>query len=434
VRQWFNTLFARMLLVHVVVALLVATLFAVFAMRQQAKTLARVTAPVWAAALAPANPGLLAVPALPALPRDAPVTTTVRLLPGPPPPDAAALPVYPRFKALVAELRSHGVPVRSLKVSGRTGEAITWLEIGQGEPEQWVGVRGEFEGIDVRERGTIGVVIGLLITLVAAWWLSRRVLRPVSDLRQAMRRFETEGLLPAPAVASAPVELRELAQQFAELARQRHALDEQRRTMLAAISHDLRSPLGRIRMAAELLPDAQGVAARRDSIVRNVQVADRLLGSFIDMARAEDEPITGGVDLCALVREVARAEADVTVGPLPEPALWLQAASALALERALRNLLDNARHHGALPIELGLRCEAAEVVLSVRDHGAGIAAAARADMLRPFTRGESSRLTPGTGLGLAIVQRTAMRHGGTLVLSDAAPGLRAELRLPRALG
>lgn len=413
-----------MLLVHLAVALIVATLFAVFAMRQQAQMLARATAPVWAAALAPANPGVLT------LPRDAPVTTTVRLLPGPPPPDAASLPVYPRFRTLAAELRSRGVPVRSLMVSGRTGEAITWLEIGQGEALQWIGVRGEFEGIDVRERGTIGIAIGFAATLVAAWWLSRRVLRPVSDLRRAMRRFESEGELPARAAANAPIELRELQQQFAELARQRNELDEQRRTMLAAISHDLRSPLGRIRMAAELLPDGDGVAKRRDTIVRNVQIADRLLGSFIDMARAEDAPIIERVDLCALVADVVRGEEDVTLGPMPEPALWLEPASALSLERALRNLLDNARHHGAMPIEVTLRREGGEVVLSVRDHGPGIAAQALADMQRPFTRGQSSRLTPGTGLGLAIAQRTAQRHGGALVLSAAAPGLRAELRMP----
>ncbi len=427
-RPWLDTLFARMLLVHGAVALLVAVLFAVFAMRQQSQSSARATAPIWAAALAPA----LREPST--LPRSELVSTKVELLAGPPPTEAATLAFYPRFRALAAELRSQGVPVRSLMVSGRTGEAITWLEIGQGDRAHWVGVRGEFEGIDFRERGTLGIVIGILATLIAAWWLSRRVLRPVSDLRLAMRRFESEGELPAPAAANAPMELRELARQFAELARQRKELDEQRRTMLAAISHDLRSPLGRIRMAAELLPDGEGVATRRDSIARNVQVADRLLGSFIDMARAEDAPLAERVDLCALVGDVAQGEPDVTLRPLPEPALWLEPANALSLERALRNLLDNARRHGARPIELALCCEGREVVLSVRDHGPGIAAQARQAMQRPFTRGESSRLTPGTGLGLAIAQRTAQRHGGELVLRDAAPGLRAELRMPWVLG
>lgn len=424
-RRWFDSLFARMLLVNGAVALLVAMLFAVFALRQQVQTMVRLTTPLWAAALLPTLQHAWT------LPRTEVVNTTVQLLPGPPPADATALLMH-RVKGLAAGLRSQGVPVRSIMVSGRTGEAITWLEIVRGDSVQWIGVRGEFEGIDMRERGTIGVGIGLAATLVAAWWLSRRILRPVSDLRQAMRRFEADGELPEPVATNVPMELRELAQQFAELARQRSELDEQRRTMLAAISHDLRSPLGRIRMAAELLPDADGVTARRDSIVRNVQAADRLLGSFIDMARASDEPIAGRVDLCALLRQLAQDETDVTLNPLPEPALWLQPASALALERAARNLLDNARLHGAPPIVLSLSSEGREAVLSIRDHGRGIPTQARAEMVRPFSRGESSRRAPGTGLGLAIVQRTASRHGGALVLSDAEPGLRAELRLPVA--
>jgi two-component system osmolarity sensor histidine kinase EnvZ len=277
-----------------------------------------------------------------------------------------------------------------------------------------------------------GLAIGVLGTLAAAWWLSQRVLRPVADLRRAMRRFEADGHLPAPAAANAPAELRELAQQFAALASQRQALEAQRRTMLAAISHDLRTPLGRIRLAAELLPEVDGVALRRETIVRNVGLTDRLLGSFIDLARADDEPVAGRVDLTALVADLSLGEADLAQPVLPAQPLWLQPASAVALERALRNLLDNARLHGVPPITLTLHRDGPWALLTVRDHGAGIAAEDRSAMLQPFTRGDASRHRPGTGLGLAIVQRTAVRHGGMLLLDGAGPGLRATLRLPLA--
>jgi two-component system, OmpR family, osmolarity sensor histidine kinase EnvZ len=436
VKHWFDSLFARMLLVQGALAVMVLVLVVVFGLRMQFLSQARATAPLWAAALAPVLAGQTGLPSEPS------VQVKVRLLAGPPPADAAQFPFIQRSMALAAELRAAGVPVQAVKISGRSGDAVTWLQVQRGDQLQWIGVQNQLEGADLRLRGLVALLIGTLATLGAAWWLSQRVLRPVADLRQAMRHFATDGQLPAPAAASAPAELRELSQQFAELARQRLDLDTQRRTMLAAISHDLRSPLGRIRLAAELLPDAEGVAVRREAIVRNVGLADRLLGSFIDLARADDAPIAGRVELGALVDDLmgglvddpARGAPDLAPPVLPAQPLWLQPASAVALERALRNLIDNARHHGAPPIELALRRDGPWAVLTVRDHGAGIAPAARATMLQPFTRGDASRHKPGTGLGLAIVQRTAVRHGGQLLLDDAAPGLRAELRLPLAPG
>lgn len=425
-RRWFDTLFARVLLVQGVLALLVVVLFAIFAMRQQSQTLARAIAPVWAEALTPVIQNQTHVP------HYAVVQTHVFMLAGPPPSDAIALPFYPRVRALLSALVDQGVPVVSIRISGRTGEAITWLEIKQGSQTQWVGMRGDFEGIDLRERSTLAFGIGLLAVLAGAWWLSRRVLQPMAELSRAMQRFETDGQLPVTADASAPLELRDLSLQFAELASQRLHQDEKRRNMLASISHDLRSPLSRIRLAAELLPDSEGgVATRREAIVRNVQVIDRLLGSFIDMAQADEETINDRVDLCALVRELAHTEADICLIETPATTHWLEPASAVGLERALRNLIDNARCHGAAPIELGLRCNDAATVLWVRDHGPGIAPALHELLQQPFARGESSRMTPGTGLGLAIAQRTAKRHRGQLVLSNATPGLRVELRLPR---
>lgn len=428
-RRWFDSLFGRVLLVQGLVALMVMLLFGVVALRQQSMALARATAPIWATALLP--PATPAAPSEPAstLPRNERVTTTVQLLAGPPPTDAVTTRWYPRFHALAAELRAVGVPVVSMRVSGTTGAAVTWLELESAGQLSWVGIRGELEGTDLRERGSLGLLAGALGTLLAAWWLSHRLVRPLTELKLAMRRFALDGRPPGPASASAPAELRELALQFAELARKRQALDEQRRTMLAAISHDLRSPLGRIRMAAELLPEGADVDKRREAIVRNVQLADRLLGSFIEMARADDEPLHDRVDLAAMLRQVLDDD-DRFVAQIPEQPVWLQPASALGLERALRNVLDNARHHGAAPFEVQLGAQASQAVLTVRDHGAGIAAAEREKMLQPFVRGETSRQRPGTGLGLAIVQRTVHRHQGRLTLEDAAPGLRVRIELP----
>ncbi|MBL8324870.1 MAG: hypothetical protein JNJ89_07920 [Rubrivivax sp.] len=502
--RWRDTLFAKVLMLALGVALLVLFLFGALAMQQFSRAQARATAPLWAAALRPALGGEVQLPA------ELPTMTTMKLVPGPPPPDAAELRLYPRFRFIAEELRELGMPVREVRISGRTGNAITWLGFataGRRDELRWIGVRGEYEGLDVRTRGFVGFALALLVIGWAAWKLSRRITRPVSELQQAIQRFGREGRLagtaaggaagavagavaglpadlpagtsagparrPGPAgwgpggnagaatspavspgsAEAAPAELRELVRQFEEVAAERAALDTQRRTMLAAISHDLRSPLGRIRMAAELLPaHADGVAARRDAIVRNVQVADRLLGSFIDFARTDGEPFDQPVDLADLVQRLGAEEPDLEIevasaaaqqiafaagpaansGALGRAVFVVSAAHPLALERALRNLVDNARRHGAPPVQVSLGLRSAQwAELTVRDHGCGIPGAQdRARLLLPFQRGEQGRGTPGTGLGLAIVARVAERCAGRLLLEEAAPGLRAVLLLP----
>jgi two-component system osmolarity sensor histidine kinase EnvZ len=207
--------------------------------------------------------------------------------------------------------------------------------------------------------------------------------------------------------------------------------------MLAGISHDLRSPLGRIRLAAELLPEAPGVAVRRESIVRNVQLADELVGSFITLVRTATEALDEGVDLNALVREVLASgdHADVVARvPAEGEVLWVEPASRMVLQRCLLNLLDNARRYGQLPLEVALQAQDGEALLSVRDHGPGIPPEQRETLLKPFFRGTKDRGQPGTGLGLPVVERAVRRHGGQMALQDAAPGLRVTLRLPLSVG
>jgi two-component system, OmpR family, osmolarity sensor histidine kinase EnvZ len=253
-----------------------------------------------------------------------------------------------------------------------------------------------------------------------------RIEQQKNHLANAMHRFQASGEVPPTQEAALNKAKDPLWLQFAELAQQRRDLEERRSIMLAAISHDLRSPLGRIRMAAELLPESQGVAVRRESIARNVAVANRLLTNFIDMARVDHEPIDGRVDLRELVLDAADEWPELQIKSLPEQAQWLEPASAVGLERVLRNLIDNAQAHGAAPLEMGLTVDA-QPMLWLRDHGPGVDPALYEHFLQPFTRAEVNRMKPGTGLGLAIVQRTMVRHGGRVVLVNAQPGLRVEL-------
>jgi two-component system osmolarity sensor histidine kinase EnvZ len=420
--SWFDTFFARLVLVQLLLSLLLLGLFWGWGARKQGEDLAKLQAPLFAAALKSNT----------LLPGKAQHTSTIELMPGPPPAEAMNGRLLWRYRALPEALKEFGVDVSEVRLSGHEGDAITWLKVdGRAQGQDWVGLRGSVGGRGLWYSVAMASCVAVVAILCAIWWLSRWVERPLGDLQQAMRRFKLDGVVPLQSTGrGVPLELGELAQQFAMLAQQQQTDAEQRRIMLAGISHDLRTPLSRIRLTAELLPHSPEIARRQAAIARDVQLADRLLGSFIDYARAEDEPVSGQVDLRALVMAVAEDSEDLELGDVPAQAQWLQPASAVALERALRNLLDNARQHGAAPICLAMRCDAKGSMLSVRDHGPGIPAGAVNAMMQPFVRGEANRRKPGTGLGLAIVHRTALRHGGRLVLADAAPGLRVELQLP----
>ena len=271
----------------------------------------------------------------------------------------------------------------------------------------------------------LSTIAGIVVALSKLRIRDKEQKRQLAD---AMRSFADRGEVPQPDSRGDAAQDK-LWRQFTELAHQRHDLEERRSIMLAAISHDLRSPLSRIRMAAELLPHAQGMPVRREAILRNVDVANRLLTSFIDMAYAEEEPIEGRVNLRSLTMSVAAAIPGVRLVELPEEEVWLAPASSVALERALRNLIDNAVVHGQPPVEMGLRCNES-TLLWVRDHGEGVTELQKELLFQPFTRGDSNRIKPGTGLGLAVVARTALRHGGRVKMTNETLGLRVEMHLP----
>ncbi len=209
-------------------------------------------------------------------------------------------------------------------------------------------------------------------------------------------------------------------------------IEEERALLLAGISHDLRTPLTRLRMETELsVADAEARAGMEADIAE----MDRTIGQFLDFARpralAGKEKVP--TDLAVLLDEIAarygervycrHAETDFRIPVLHEP-----------LRRAIVNLIENAlRHAGlALPVELELTREGNKVVIAVLDRGPGIAPAEAERLRQPFTRGEAARTgAGGAGLGLAIVERIARAHAGRLeLLPRDGGGLAARIVLP----
>ncbi len=427
--RWPRSLFARLFVLQLASLVAVFLVFGALVLRDQARANARLVAPIWAAAIQ----ARLTQPA-----GDAPasasevVATEVTVTLGSPPADADYPKLAARYNALIKELGHAELDVRRVALSSQDNITTTWLEVATADGHtRWVGISEDVEAASLWGPTGLGLLLALGIVIASAWWMSRHLIFPLTQLKGAMQAYAETGIAPTLKNDTGPAETREMATQFAELVDQREQNERSREVMLAGISHDLRSPLGRIRMGAELLPDDAASVAWKKVIVDNVALADRLLESFMDYARAQQLTLDSSVDLQALLaQQCALRDIPVREAPgLPHP-LVIAPANAVALERSLSNLLDNAQKYGKPPIEVTLTARDALAVISVADHGAGIATAQLDQMLQPFHRGQSHRNTPGTGLGLAIVNETVRRHGGQVRLRNTNSGFTVEVALP----
>jgi two-component system osmolarity sensor histidine kinase EnvZ len=264
----------------------------------------------------------------------------------------------------------------------------------------------------------------LALALAGAWLIASNIARPLAALTGAAARIG-RGEPHRPLAEEGPRELRTLGAAFNRMARDLESMERERAMVLAGISHDLRTPLSRMRLALEMSGAESGAAG---AMVADIDEIDAIIGQFLDFARGVNEP-KSRQDLLELAEEVAehyrRLGKDVSVqgGAVQLP------FARMAVRRAVSNLIDNALRYGVEPIEVGVSGNTIEV----RDRGPGIPAGEIERLKRPFTRLQSARSGPaGAGLGLAIVERVARAHNGSLELVPReGGGLAARLSLGR---
>lgn len=229
-----------------------------------------------------------------------------------------------------------------------------------------------------------------------------------------------------------PREFRDLAKSFNRMTERLANAERERNLMLAGISHDLRTPLSKVRLAVEMLPDEADKGDLKAIIVRQCETMDAMLAQFLDFARGLDQEAFTEVLPGAVLSDVIEASGHTDFQIIEAPARALQAKST-ALHRAIANLVHNAKKYGRPPFTAGVTISNDASVIWVRDHGPGLSEADRARVIEPFVRGDDARsgASPGSGLGLAIVARVAKAHRGRLELENAeGGGLMARVVLP----
>ena len=285
-----------------------------------------------------------------------------------------------------------------------------------------------------RRLGWVTLAVLLLLT-AAAWGVVQHLLRPLRDIGAGAERYG-RGDFSQPITLRQRDELGDLAARVDAMAAALRQRLEDKHTLLLAISHELRSPLTRARLNAELVAGSP----ERDALLRDLAEMRDLIATLLESERiAAGAPALqrAPVDLAALLHQAVAA---VPEGPRPTLALEAEPAAVLAdaarLELLLRNLIDNARRHGgdgaAVPQVFLRRQDDGRLALGVRDHGPGVAPDQLERLAQAFYRPDSARTraSGGVGLGLYLCRLVAQAHGGKFEVSNASPGLLVVVQLP----
>jgi signal transduction histidine kinase len=284
-------------------------------------------------------------------------------------------------------------------------------------------------GLPQIDRWTIRFLfLAVSITLVTAI-ASRQFSKPVERLAAAVRRFGNNPQAP-PLDEAGPQELRQVIRIFNDMRSQIRTFIAHRTTMLAAISHDLRTPLTRIRLRGELIEDGEQRARLFRDVDEMQAMIDGALEFFRDDADTEDATT---LDLPHLLVTIVNDYADqqIDIG-YQGPTHGRYQGRPFALKRAVTNLIENAIKYGTTP-EIDVTYQPDSWLIAVKDRGPGIPAESLNSVFRPYYRLDKSRnrTTGGVGLGLTVAQAIVHAHGGTIILSNRIEGgLEARITLP----
>lgn len=367
----------------------------------------------------------------------------------------------PRFKQLL--LRDHGLIVADQEVGAMettnddpyfryfrdslaslAGRELPIIEADSG-PLLWVDmpINGKTYRLGF-DRGRLGVnpplalvltvAAGALLILFASLLEVRRVTRPLERFSASVDALG-RGRHPAPLPEDGPQEIAMLARAFNRLSGDLKQMAENRTVMVSGISHDLRTPLTRLAIAAEMLDENTNPAIVR-GIRRDLDVMNSLIGQFLHFSRDAAEACPVQMDLWQIIESLAtdvqRSGAEMRLHRMDPPCVFF--GDPEALERILSNLLKNAALYGkGEPVDVTLHCNRERVAIEVADRGPGIPSDQLEAVFRPFHRLETSRnvASGGSGLGLAIARQLALKHDWSIeLLPRDGGGTVARLLLP----
>ena len=273
--------------------------------------------------------------------------------------------------------------------------------------------------------------IGFL-SVLGGWWFARHLNRPLKALQTAAVRVGV-GDFSTRLVERGSTEVVEVTQAFNKMSKGIAELENDRRLLMAGVSHDLRTPLTRIRLATEMMSDEEDYL--KEGIVDDIEDMNAIIDQFIEYLRHHNSGEMHLEDLNSLVSEVVHAEQQHQreINLFAAETLPKVMMNMVALKRVVTNMIENAIRYSdeAIDVTTAYNPRKKLVIVTVKDRGPGIPEAELESVFEPFKQGDQARGSEGSGLGLAIIKRIVATHGGTVKLRNRKEGgLSAEVYLP----
>jgi two-component system osmolarity sensor histidine kinase EnvZ len=301
-----------------------------------------------------------------------------------------------------------------------------WLRTPQ-TPDTWLVLSWHITGPGAPLAALLVLGVAALLALGAAALSAQRLTAPLAELASAAERL-SQGQRVQISNASGPSEVRSLAVAFQSMAHRLRELDQQRELMLGGISHDLRTPLARLRVAVELL--GEGDRSLTEEMVMSIDEMDRMIGQFLHYTRASyrESPVLASPDeILRGTLAVYASDVRVKLELAAAASRWL---AVDGLRHVVMNLVQNALEYGRPPITIRSSSSPNEIRIDVQDRGAGLSDAEWAEAVRPFHRLRNQPGGSHTGLGLAMVERLVRVCGGSLEGKRNEIGFIVTVRLP----
>lgn len=334
---------------------------------------------------------------------------------------------YQFFSRQISELLGGDADVRI----SSTKPFMIWVNPPQ-DPSVWITIpMASFSEGDISPLTIYLLVIGIL-SVAGGWIFVRRMNKPLHALQVAALEV-ARGKVPDPIEEQGSTEIIAVTSAFNQMSKGMKQLEADRALLTAGISHDLRTPLTRIRLASEMLPEDQ--AWVKDGIVHDIEDMNDIIDQFIDYVREDNQESRDSIDLNELIEDVVQARNieehhHIETGLDPLPIVQIR---RIAIKRVLDNLIENAFRYGSdnILILSGSDKKKKTVFFSVRDYGKGIPNEQIDNLFQPFTQGDKARGSVGSGLGLAIIKRIVGLHEGAIELYNHPDGgLVATVTLP----